>query len=90
MNKLKEFYSSFGFIISFMFISVLISALVGEKFLNKFLLLVLTSQLLLNSDKAVSLIKGFQLTNKEVTSNNSLENKFSGDVKNGKLVNNSI
>lgn len=90
MTKLKEFYNSFGFIITFMFLSVLISALFGEKFLNKFLLLVLASQLLINSDKATELINKIKLSNEKVTSNNnsnkSLDNKFSGDVKNGLMV----
>lgn len=67
MTKLKEFYNSFGFIITFMFLSVLISALFGEKFLNKFLLLVLTSQLVLNSDKATALINKLKMNNKTVT-----------------------
>lgn len=79
MNKLKEFYNSFAFIITFMFLSVLISAMFGEKFLNKFLLLVLTSQLLLNSDKAVSLISKVKMSNSKVTNNNN--------VKNGKIIN---
>lgn len=70
MNKLKEFYNSVGFIITFMFLSVLISALFGEKFLNKFLLLVLTSQLLLNSDKATALIKKIEISNKKVNTSN--------------------
>ena len=73
--------------------SVLISALLGEKFLNKFFLLVLTSQLVLNSDKAVNLINKFKTNNEKVTNNNSngkIENKFSGDVKNGTLVTNNI
>ena len=87
MTKLKEFYNSFGFIIAFMFISVLMSALFGEKFLNKFLILVLTSQLVFNSDKATALINKIQLNNK-ITNNNDNENKFSGDVENGKLLNN--
>ena len=73
MNKLKEFYNSFSFIIAFMFLSVLISALFGEKFLSKFLLLVLTSQLVLNSDKAVSLINKVKISNKKVTNNNNLK-----------------
>lgn len=88
MNKLKEFYNSFAFIITFMFLSVLISAIFGEKFLNKFLLLVLTSQLLLNSDKAISLINKIKISNAKVTSNNNnsnnnSNNKFSGNVTNG-------
>lgn len=68
MDKLKEFYNSVGFIISFLFISVLISAMFGEKFLNKFLILVLVSQLIFNSDKAVSLINSFKITSEKVTS----------------------
>lgn len=74
MDKLKEFYSSFGFIITFMFLSVLISALMGEKFLNKFLLLVLTSQLLLNSDKAIALINKVKLSNESVLKNSNSNN----------------
>ena len=88
MNKLKEFYTSFGFIITFMFLSVLISALFGKQFLSKFLLLVLTSQLLLNADKAESLLNKFKLSNEKVTSDNNNENKdnkYSGDVKSGIL-----
>ena len=79
MNKLKEFYNSFAFIVTFMFLSVLISALFGEKFLNKFLLLILTSQLLLNSDKAVALFEKLKMSNNKVTNNNN--------VKNGKIIN---
>lgn len=59
MTKLKAFYQSFGFIITFMFMSVLISAMFGEKFLNKFLILILTSQLLVNVDEAKELINKF-------------------------------
>lgn len=86
MTKLKEFYNSFAFIITFMFLSVLISAMFGEKFLNKFLLLVLTSQLLLNSDKATALINKVKMSNDKVTNNNNVKS-FSGNVKNGKLIN---
>lgn len=75
MNKLKEFYNSFAFIITFMFLSVLISALFGEKFLSKFLLLVLTSQLVLNSDKAEALIGKVKLSNEKVTTDNNNNNK---------------
>ena len=51
-----------------MFISVLISALLGEKFLSKFFLLVLASQLLLNTDKITELINKFSLSNEKLTS----------------------
>lgn len=71
MNKLRQFYNSFGFIIVFIFLSVIISAVFGEKFLSKFLLLVLTSQLLLNSDKAVALINGIKTSNNNNNINNS-------------------
>ena len=72
-----------------MFLSVLISALFGEKVLNKFLLLVLVSQLVINSDKAVKLIEKVKLTNEKVNdNNNNTDNKFSGDVINGTLVSN--
>lgn len=90
MSKLKEFYQSFSFIITFMFLSVLISAMFGEKFLNKFLILILTSQLLVNVDEAKALINKFsnpiQTTKKQTNNNNS--KMFSGDVKNGTLVTN--
>lgn len=91
MNKIKDFYNSFGFIIVFMFMSVLISALFGEKFLNKFLILVLTSQLVFNSDKAIDLLNKIKTNNEKVNtnSNGNIQNKFSGDVNNGKL-NNSV
>lgn len=74
-----------------MFLAVLISALFGEKFLSKFLLLVLASQLLLNVDEAKSLINKVSLANQKANSNNNnnngkIENKFSGDVKAGKFV----
>ena len=82
MTKLKEFYKSFGFIITFMFLSVLISALFGEKFLNKFLLLVLASQLLLNSDKATELINKVKISNEKVTSNNNNNNNKKVALKN--------
>ena len=74
MNKLKEFYTSFGFIITFMFLSVLISALFGEKFLGKFLLLILASQLLLNVDEAKGILNKLKLTNVQLnkTNNNNI------------------
>ena len=83
MDKLKEFYNSFGFIITFMFLSVLISALFGEKFLNKFLILVLASQLLLNSDKATALIGKVKMTNQKVNNNNNNLSKY--DIFNFKI-----
>ena len=90
MNKIKDFYNSFGFIITFMFLTVLISALFGQKFLNKFLLLVLASQLLLNSDEAIELINKFNLSNDKVNNTNNTNNNknttYSGDVINGKIA----
>lgn len=74
MDKLKEFYSSFGFIIAFMFISILISAMFGDKFLKKFYLLILASQLLLNVDKAEELINKISFNNKTVNDKNTNQN----------------
>jgi len=94
MDKLKEFYTSFSFIISFMFISVLISALLGEKFLNKFFLLILASQLLLNVDTAKELINKFSLKENNSNTNNNKNNTDKkninpstgiGDIQNGKI-----
>jgi len=61
---MKEFYNSIGFILCFMLCCVGISAILGEKFLNKFLLLVLTSQILINADDFINYINGI---NKKVT-----------------------
>lgn len=55
MEKVKSFYQSMGFIITFILMCVIISATLGAKFLDKFLLLVLTSQLLINGDIAIKL-----------------------------------
>ena len=88
MNKLKQFYQSFSFIITFMFMSVLISAMFGEKFLNKFLILILASQLLINVDEAKGLINKF--SNPIKSTNKQNKNMFSGDVKNGTLASNKI
>ena len=92
MNKIKEFYQSFAFIITFMFMSVLISAMFGKKFLSKFLLLVLVSQVLFNVDEMTGLIKnlGAKPNTKPITNPNTktvitTSSTISGDVKNGYL-----
>jgi len=87
VDKIQNFYKSFGFIVSFIFISILISAVFGEKFLNKFLLLVLASQLLINSDKAIAIIGKFKTVTpkKEETTTDSKSDVYFGNVENGKL-----
>lgn len=47
-----------------------ISAILGDKFLNKFLLLVLTSQVLINADEFISFINN---VNKKVINNEGIE-----------------
>lgn len=51
---MKEFYSSFGFILSFMALELIIGMTFGEKFVEWFLLLVLFSMVLINSDTFIS------------------------------------
>lgn len=67
---MKEFYNSIGFILAFMLCCVGISAILGDKFLNKFLLLVLTSQVLINADEFISFINN---VNKKVINNEGIE-----------------
>ena len=57
MENFKKFYASFGFIISFLLLCIIISATMGQKFLSKFLMLVFVSQIILNSDEAIKLIE---------------------------------
>ena len=73
MDKIKKFYQSFGFITGFIISCVIISAIMGEKFLNKFLMLVLASQILFNVEKVLNFIesiKNKELNKYENTNNN--------------------
>ena len=74
---IKKFYQSFTFIISFMLMCIIISVVIGEKALTKFLILVLTSQLLINADDTIKLIKKFTIPsiNGNTSTNNDIGNE---------------
>ncbi len=82
MEKVKNFYNSFGFIISFLFMCIIISAVMGTKFLSKFLLLVFTSQLVINADIVTELIKKVSVTNATLNSTQKTEKA----IQNGKIT----
>ena len=70
---MKNFYNSIGFIIAFMLACVCVSAILGEKFLNKFLVLVLVSQILLNSNEFIEIFNTF--TTKTINDTKQNDNK---------------
>ena len=80
MNKIKDFYSSFGFIVGFLLFCVVISAVMGQKFLNKFLLLVLTSQIIFNMDIFENLLSKFE---KSVEKVNTIKTTNQNAIQNG-------
>lgn len=53
-----NFYKSFTFIISFMVLLVFMQMFFGDKFVNKFLWLVLASMVVFNADTLKELTKG--------------------------------
>lgn len=55
---MQNFYESFTFIISFMILVVTFQMIFGSDFIEGFLLLVLGSMLVLNSDKVGYIFKG--------------------------------
>lgn len=57
---MKNFYDSFTFIISFMILVLFFNMLFGEKFTEWFLLLVLLSMVVVNSDKIKYIFKGLE------------------------------
>lgn len=57
---MKNFYNSFSFILSFMILVLFFNLLFGSKFVEWFLLLVLLSMLVMNSDKVGFIFKGLQ------------------------------
>lgn len=67
MNKIKEFYQSFGFIVMFLVMVIIISATMGQKFLSKFLMLVFTSQIIFNADTFIGLLSKFEKQSKELS-----------------------
>lgn len=55
---MQNFYESFTFIISFMILVVTFQMIFGSDFIEGFLLLVLASMLVMNSDKVGYIFKG--------------------------------
>lgn len=51
---MKKFYDDFGFIIGFMFLTLIFSTAFGEKATQYFLLLTLVSMILFNSQKFIT------------------------------------
>lgn len=48
MNQLKDIFSSFGFMVGFMITCIFMQMLLGAKFLNKFLWLILFGMVITN------------------------------------------
>ena len=57
---MKNFYNSFTFIITFMILVLLFQMVMGSKFVEYFLLLVLASMVVLNSEKFTKIFEGLQ------------------------------
>ena len=57
---MQNFYNSFTFVISFMILVLVFNMLLGSKFIEMFLLLVLAGMVLFNSDKFSKIFSGIQ------------------------------
>lgn len=57
---MKEFYNSFTFILTFMILVLIFQMVLGNKFVEVFLLLVLASMIVVNSDKFSQVFKGIK------------------------------
>ena len=57
---MQKFYDSFTFIISFMILVLVFNMFFGSKFVEWFLLLVLLSMIVVNSDKIKYIFKGLE------------------------------
>lgn len=55
---MSNFYNSFSFLLSFMILVNIFNMLLGEKFTEMFLLLILLGMVLLNTDKFATVFKG--------------------------------
>lgn len=55
---MSNFYNSFSFLLAFMILVNIFNMLLGEKFTEMFLLLVLLGMVLLNTDKFSTVFKG--------------------------------
>lgn len=63
---MQNFYNSFTFIISFMILVLIFNMLLGSKFTEKFLLLILLGMVLFNANKVSGVFNGISSVNKEV------------------------
>ena len=59
-SQIKDFYNSFSFIIAFMILVMLFEMLLGEKFTQAFLILVMASMAIFNADKVENIFGGIQ------------------------------
>ena len=57
---MKNFYNSFTFIITFMILLLIFNMMFGGKFVEWFLLLVLLSMVVINSEKVKYIFNGIQ------------------------------
>ena len=57
---MKSFYNSFTFILTFMILVLIFQMILGDKFTEYFLLLVLASMIVMNADKFSEIFKGFK------------------------------
>ena len=57
---MHSFYNSFTFIISFMILVLVFNMFFGDKFIEMFLLLILTGMVLFNSEKLEFVFSGIQ------------------------------
>ena len=60
MEEMKEFTKSMKFIVSFLFLILLLSMFTNQKVTYTFLVLVLFSMVIINSDKLNSIIGGLK------------------------------
>lgn len=54
---MQSFYNSFGFLIAFMILLLIFQMMMGPKFTETFMLLVLASMVVVNSDKVEILLQ---------------------------------
>ena len=55
---MQSFYNSFSFLLAFLILVNILNMLLGDKFTEMFLLLVLTGMVILNADKFGTVFKG--------------------------------
>jgi hypothetical protein len=55
---MKDFTEKFGFIVAFLAATIVSQMTLGNKFTNNFLVLIIISAILINSDKFIKLLNG--------------------------------